>query len=134
MARIHEPSKADENAWKKWLDSRSATVRAVAERFDPWSLYKMKSEHRCTIISFGEEKDGGISLRVLITGQFNRIMFDRQVFGVSPDDLEPCDLPSPDEILGAVLTKDKDIDAFVDVLARQFLRRGTTEATILEDL
>lgn len=40
-----------------------------------------------------------------VTGQFNYIAFDRQVFGVSPDDLEPCELPGPDEVLGAVITQ-----------------------------
>lgn len=33
--------------------------------------------------------------------------FDRSVFGIDPDDLEECDLPAPEERLGAALTQDE---------------------------
>lgn len=51
-----------------------------------------------TICAYSE--DG--TVRVNITGEYNRILFSRQVFGVSPDDLAECDLPGPDEELGDI--------------------------------
>lgn len=62
----------------------------------------MKSTgHRVFPLSYSE--DGTVT--VAVTGQFNFTVFERQVFGVSPDDLEECDLPTEDEILGAVITE-----------------------------
>jgi hypothetical protein len=43
MARISEPTAKEEAEWKEWVASRPAAVRAIAERFDPWTLYRMKS-------------------------------------------------------------------------------------------
>jgi len=36
-------------------------------------------------------------MTVNITGEYNTIIFPRQVFGISPDDLEECDLPAQSE-------------------------------------
>jgi len=114
MARIVEPTKKEQKEWDKWVKSRPDNVRAIAERFDPWSLYKMKTGQRCTLYSFGEQEDGSVTLSVNITGQFNFTDFDRCVFGVYPDDLEPCDLPASDEMLGTILTNDSDIENYID--------------------
>ena len=115
MARIMEPTKKQERRYAKWVASRPPHVRAVAERFDPWSLYRLKtSDHRVTVVSFGEELDDSITLTVHISAEFNFLMFERQVFGIKPDDLEPCDIPDADEVTGAMLTSeqvDKNIDA-----------------------
>jgi hypothetical protein len=43
MARIFQPTTEEEAAWKKKVASGPAIVRAVGERLDPWSLYRMKS-------------------------------------------------------------------------------------------
>ena len=112
MARIIEPTAKEKKAWTVWVASRPNNVRNVVERFDPWSLYRMKSTgHRVTIHSFSE--DG--TLTVNITGEFNTILFDRQVFGINPDDLEPCDLPDADEITGTVMTQEQ-VDENIDNL------------------
>ena len=112
MARIIEPAAKEKKAWTVWVASRPSSVRKIAERFDPWSLYRMKSTgHRVTIHSFNE--DG--TLTVNITGEFNTILFDRQVFGINPDDLEPCDLPDADEITGTVMTQEQ-VDENIDNL------------------
>jgi len=112
MARLFEPTKAQLAHWRKWVKSRPPAVRAVAERFDPWSLYRLKSSgHRVTIYSFS----GDGTLTVNVTGQFNAVMFDRQVFGIAPDDLEPCEPPAPDEAVGTLMTPE-DVDANRDAL------------------
>lgn len=102
--RIAEPTKKQEAGWKKWVASRPPNVRAVAERFEPWSLYRMKpTGQRVTIASFGEAEDGTVTLTVTVSGEFNFTLFDRQVFGINPDDLEPCDVPGPEELTGSLL-------------------------------
>lgn len=115
MTRLMEPSAEQVAEWRGWVSGRPENVRAVAEKFDPWSLYRIKSTgQRVTLVSFGEQEDGDVTLTVNVTGQFNLIAFDREVFGVEPDDLEPCDPPDKGEIVGTVLTDEGDIDAYVD--------------------
>lgn len=110
--RFEQPTAEQERGWAKWVRSRPALVRATAERFDPWSLYRLKSTgDRVVVMSFSE--DG--TLTVAVTGRFNRVWMERKVFGVDPDDLEPCDLPGPDEVLGSVLSQD-EVEDNIDTL------------------
>lgn len=70
----------------------------------------MKSTgHRVVPYSYCE--DGTVTVSVL--GTFNKTMFERNVFGVSPEDLEECDLPGPEEELGAVLKTDEEIREYL---------------------
>lgn len=101
--RYVEPTAEQLQGWKDWVADRPEEVRTVAERFDPWTLYRLKSSgHRVTVGAFDEEQDGKVTLRVNVTGEFNFVTFERSVFGVNPDDLEECDLPGPDETLGTM--------------------------------
>lgn len=110
MAQFTESTSEQKAGWSQWVAERPDNVRKVAERFDPWTLYRMKdTNQRVTLYSFGEQADGGVTVTVNITGQFNLIAFDRQVFGVDPDDLEECDLPEG-EPLGEVLNEDEQIE------------------------
>ena len=111
MAQFTEPTAEQKTAWSQWVDERPDNVRAVAERFDPWTLYHMKdTSQRVTLYSFGEQPDGSVTLTVNITGEFNLIAFDQQVFGIDPDDLEECDLPMEGEPLGEVLNEDEQLE------------------------
>ena len=102
--RITEPTKRQERAWKKWVASRPPHIRAVAERFEPWSLYRLEGGHRVTIASFGEHEDGTVTLTVTVSALYNLVMFERQVVGVKPESLTPCDLPRDGELTGAMLS------------------------------
>lgn len=116
MARFIEPTPKQQKGWNKWIASRPPNVRAVAEKLEPWSLYRMKPDgQRVTLISLSEGEDGTVTLTVAVTGEFNLTMFDRQVFGVDPDSLEPCDLPQPDEPTGAMMTGE-EVDDNIDAL------------------
>lgn len=117
MARFYNPTEKEIKAWNKWISKRPEHVRKVAEKFDPWSLYRLKtSGDRCTLISFEEMQDKTVTMRVAITGRFNLVIFDRQVFGILPEDLELCDLPGPEEEVGTLLTSDKTIDEYIDFI------------------
>jgi hypothetical protein len=122
MARIYEPTAEQEALWKEFVSSRPEVVRKVAERFFPWELYRLKdTDQRVTMYSFSE--DGTMS--VIVSGQYNFTMFDRRVFGVDPDDLEPCDLPDEGEIVGTVLTEEGDVRLYTDAIRTFVLgRRG----------
>ena len=111
MTQFTEPTPEQKSGWGQWVAERPDNVREVAERFDPWTLYRMKdTNQRVTLYSFREQPDGGVTLTVNITGQFNLIAFDRQVFGINPDDLEECDLPVEGEPLGEGLNEDEQLE------------------------
>lgn len=115
MAKITELTDELMTEWKKWLRTRPKRIREVAKKFPPWELYLMKSTgQRVLVIGYDEMKDGSICLKVFVSAEFNFVTFERQVFGVPQEDIEPCELPSKDEIVGAMLTEDKDIEQFVD--------------------
>lgn len=104
MARIGQPTSEQEAAWAEWVESRPESVKAVAKRFDPWSLYLLKTTgQRVTILAIAE--DG--TVRVNVSGNYNFLIFERQVFGINPDDLEPCELPSDDELTGSLMTPEQ---------------------------
>jgi CYTH domain-containing protein len=106
-------SKINHTEWANWLKTRPASVRRLCERLPPDRLYRMKSTgQRVTLIAYSEND----TVRVNITGRYNLVSFDRQVFGVSADDLEECDLPPSDELIGTLLTQQEDIDALIESL------------------
>ena len=82
----------------------------------------MKSSgHRVTLYSYAE--DGTVTVNVC--GDWNVVTFERRVFGVSPDDLEECDVPDNDEPRGALLTERKDIDAHIEELREHMGMKGS---------
>ena len=104
MARIKEPTREEIENWNKWVSERPESVRKIAERFEPWSLYRLKSTgHRVFLYSF--EENG--TLTVVVSGKYNKVDFERKVFGIDPDDLKPCELPQEGDPLGAALTAEE---------------------------
>lgn len=112
MARRFEPTKKQMRGYAKWCASRPAVVRANAERFPPWELLRMKSTGQ-RVFTLGCNEDGTIS--VAVTGTYNLVLHERHVFGISPDDLEPCDLPGADEPVGALMDDQEALNS-IDAL------------------
>jgi hypothetical protein len=107
MARFYEPTAKQVKGWEKWVKKRPPAVRPLAERFNPWTLYRLDGDgHRVTVRGFSE--DGTLIVNVL--GKFNALLFERQVFGVDPDKLVECDLPGEDESLGVVIEEPTEDD------------------------
>jgi hypothetical protein len=115
MARYYEPTPERIGEYSAWLADRPDNVRAVAARFRPWELFRL-GPHRVFVRSFHEEPDGSVSLAVIVSGKFNRVVIERQVFGIDPAELTPCELPGPDEPVGAMLTDPADIDVYIAAL------------------
>jgi hypothetical protein len=123
MAKIRE---MDQAAWKAWVATRPECVRVLCERLPPDRLYLLKSSgHRVFMYSYQENG----TVTVCVTGEYNALTFERLVFGISPDDLEECDLPGPDEVLGAVLTEQEDVDAFIGIQIEERHRNGEKHNT-----
>lgn len=130
--RYKQPTPEQEQLWKEWIAERPKSLHAVAQRFDPWTLYRMKSTgQRVFLMALSEpgpvkcdwcKGTGGpvppgddpcnncsgsgkvekFTCRVGVSGEFNLVTHERAVFGVDVDDLEECDLPGPDELLGTM--------------------------------
>lgn len=110
MAIIEE---IDQGAFEKWLSDRPRIIKELAKKIPPGRLYLLKtSNHRVFPYSYNE--DG--TLTVVVSGEYNSVCFERNVFGIKPDDLEECDLPDKNEILGAVLTEENEINEFIDFI------------------
>jgi hypothetical protein len=109
MAKI--ANVVNQKGWEEWVSGRPPVVQDLCRKLPPDLLYRMKSTgHRVTVYSYGE--DGTVT--VLVTGDYNLVTFDREVFGIKPEDLEECDLPPEGEPLGTVLTEPEEVDAFVE--------------------
>ena len=137
MARFTEPTPEQEALWAQWVSERPQIIQDVASRFEPWSLYLMKETgQRVTLVSFSE--DG--TLTVCVSGEFNLVMHERNVFGINPDDLEPCELPAKGEALGSVLSSEEveeNLDALRCMVRPDLWRMGddgiAVKKTTLDD-
>lgn len=117
MANTYAPTGSQIKAWNKWLRDRPAKVRLVAEKFPPWKLFRIASTgQRVTVYSVNEAKDSDdVTLTVSVLAKYNLVQFERNVFGISPDDLVECELPADSEQLGAALTQDQVQDNIDDL-------------------
>lgn len=97
---IKDPDEETLRAWNQWVEERPEHVRAVARRFSPWCLYRYKpSNHRVVLYSFDEGPEHAVTLKVLVLHDFNGgLLFERRVFGIAPEDLEECPVPTPEEL------------------------------------
>lgn len=116
--RVKTPTPEEEQWWKEWLaDPERALIREAASRLDPWTLYRLKTTgQRVFLISFNDPPPGGkVTCKVGVSGEFNLISHERAVFGIDPDDLEECDLPGPDELVGSL---DLPVEVVKDLFAK----------------
>ncbi len=112
--RFYEPDTEQLDGWEEWLATRPDRVAEVARRLPPWELLRMRATgHRCSVLSYQEDDEGAVTMTVRVDGKFNAVVFGRRVFGISPDDLTPCELPGSDEVVGAMLTDKDDIEEFL---------------------
>ena len=122
MAKFTEINQA---AWEAWVAGRPPVVQELCQRFPVDRLYRLKpTGQRVTIAAFSE----GGTLTVDVTGQFNAVAFDRQVFGINPQDLEECDLPGPDEVVGTTFTDPKDVEEYINILRAGLMGKGEPPA------
>lgn len=97
MAKIAE---LDEKIWNEWIQSRPKTIQELCKKVPPDRLYRLQQGSRVTIHSYDE--DGTVTVNVCCAHNF--LFFERQVFGINPDELSECDLPDDDEITGVIFS------------------------------
>ncbi|MGE0652020.1 MAG: hypothetical protein AB7P12_09745 [Alphaproteobacteria bacterium] len=97
MANIIEPTPELRADWKEWAKGRPTIVQENARKYPWWELFLLKTTgQRVSCMAYAE--DG--TVRVLIQPQFNSMLVHpREVFGIDPNDLEPCDIPDPATII-----------------------------------
>ncbi len=100
-----------EREWQEWLSERPPVVQDLAKRFPPYKLYRLKGGGK-RVYPRSYNEDG--TLRVTVSARFNLVLFERNVFGVEPEDLTECDLPAAGEMLGALATEPGEVDALID--------------------
>lgn len=117
MTRYKDPTPENEQAWREWVATRPEAIRVVAERYDPWTLYRLKDTgQRVFLQGFSPPGESDkVTCRVAVTGEFNMVTFERSVFGIDPDDLEECELPGADEQVGSL---DLPIEVLKDLATR----------------
>lgn len=122
MAKVNE---LDEASWNEWVATRPLVVQELCRRLPPDRLYLLRSTgQRVTLVSYNES--GTVTVRV--SGEYNVVMFEREVFGVNPDDLEECELPDGNESVGVRYTEESEVRAFVDATRPTILAaRKTSE-------
>ncbi len=77
--------------WGQWLSGRPKLILDMALLYPVNALLRIKaSRHYCQPYSYFE--DGTIT--VSVTCNFQCVAFDRTVFGLKPEDLEPAELPA----------------------------------------
>lgn len=91
---MSEPTKEQLAAWEEWLADRPPVIQDLARRFPPWAWFRLKDEparlYVYHAVAFFE--DGTLRMAKYSVATGEGII---QVFGIKPDDLEPCG--SPDE-------------------------------------
>lgn len=98
MAVVRE---MDQAGWIEWVKSRPPALQEMCKRLPPDRLYRLEDTgQRVTIASYEE----GGTVTVIVSGKYNAVMFERQVFGVDPKTLQECDVPGVDELVGAMFT------------------------------
>jgi len=64
MARFKQPTPEQEAGWKQWVAAQPKAARKVAERFDLWTLCRLTTNHRVSIMSFSGGTEGEVTLAV----------------------------------------------------------------------
>lgn len=114
MAQVEIPSKEHLAEWAEFVANLPPYIRAVAERVNPFTLYRMKSTgQRVLVHSYQETQPPTITVAIL--GQYNLQLHDAAVFGIDPYDLEECDLPGPGEAVGNAMTQ-QDVADNIDAM------------------
>lgn len=85
MPTWNDPTDEQRDAWREWLADRPPSVRAVAERFDPWTVYRLKTTGQaCQIQAFDESGTVRAYCQHPGLGGISGV----GVAGIDPDDFE----------------------------------------------
>lgn len=122
MAEFMTFTPEQQQEFKDWVAARPPAIQEAVAKYPPNRLYRLKScKHRVCIQSY-EENETSLTVTVFVSGKYNLCAFERNVFGISLEDLEECDLPTNEEMTGAILTEQEDVSAFIEKSRTHILR------------
>lgn len=87
----NEPTDAQRAEFAAWIAERPDHVRAVAEKFDPWTMYRLTTTgQRCQVIGF-HESTGPVPVTVYIYAENATLgpITGVNVFGIDPATVVP---------------------------------------------
>jgi hypothetical protein len=117
MPPLHNLTPKEQAEWDEWLAERPPEIRAVAERLNPWTLYRLKTTGQfVTVLSYQEGNHGdgdpmfhNVTLNIEVNARWNWAAFPgRRVFGVNPDDLEEIDEMPEESYFGPIVFEVSD--------------------------
>lgn len=98
-----EPTPEQQKSWDDWKAAQPPHVQEMANRFDPWTLFRLKNGPRVYVMGYDVDKETqAVSLIVDIDARFNCVVLEHLLSGVPPEDLTECELPGPDERVGTL--------------------------------
>ena len=135
MGNWMHPNKTERRDWRRFVKSLDHAVRrcVLDNDYAPWKIYRLTSRsgqklQRVVISSFIAPNEAPrdwscpahdrcgcepelfdeVTLTVLVSGKFNIVGQERRVGPVLTTQLEECDPPAPDDVVGnAKLTKEE---------------------------
>lgn len=91
MTRLHTPTPEEEAQWRDWVAALPDGTREIAERFDPWTLYRRKSSgETCIIEAFDDGPPVTMTIDLMRPSADGEHLVLGWVKGVDPEDLEAC--------------------------------------------
>lgn len=76
--RFTEPTPEQVEAFKAWVSDLPQKVREVAEKFDIWTLYRLKTTGQRVFIQSFDETGDRVTLTIGVTGEFNLVTHSGQ--------------------------------------------------------
>jgi hypothetical protein len=97
-------------AWQEWLDERPPHVRVVAEKFNPWDMYRLTTTgQRVRILGFHETEGDDVGVYIYAEHESLGPISGRNVFGIDPTTLVAWDGESRDKWIVEELPGGKDL-------------------------
>lgn len=116
--------------YEAWVASRPPVIQEMVKTHPPTKLYRLEDTGQRVTIS-GYSEDG--TVKVIVEGRYNAVMFDRQVFGIPLSALTECELPEVGEPVGTALTHPLDVQIFVDA-TRPLVLNAEQKARLVKEL
>ncbi len=100
MGNVIEPTEEKLKEIEEWLKDRPQVIKDLCKKLPPFKLYKLKYCEQPELFSLvtlhSYNEDGTVT--VYVSKKFNITLMERNVFGINPERLTECDIPSDEEL------------------------------------
>lgn len=74
---------------KEWFDERPLCIQEAVRKRPCNLLYLLNNQQKVFIVKYDEHHNATVTVTVAVTRQYNNCLMERQVFGVTLDELVP---------------------------------------------